>query len=1028
MKPVRLEAEGFTCYRERQQPLEFSGLSLFAIAGPTGAGKSSILDTMLYALYGEVPRIGKQGVGEFISHGRDAMSVSLDFAVRGAVYRVTRRVKRGKKNNLTTVAVLAELLPAGERSVAEGVKPVNEAIARLLGLDFNAFTQTVILPQGEFAKFLKAAPTDQRAILQHLLRHEVFERMRAEAERRRLEADRDVLGLDRQLSTLEHATPEALDSSRAELAALTAAHAELAERKARQEAALQEQRIRHQLTGEVRGLRSRLAAFDAAAPSIAAKRDELTASRRAAHILPRIEACAAAATRVAEAERERHAASVAVAASAETVRAAESDVEGAMAGAEAAAGLAQTIRALDEIKAALTRRQALRADLATYERTLPASRKRAAAAATADTSAREQHRAAESALAAARASLDASGFDATEQHRLDDLWTTVAQVRAGDDELSRLADGRQRLDVALQRAKRAASAEAKAFARASEAAAAAAAAERAATTALEQGQMRFQAASVRSHLHAGDPCPVCLQTVVLLPPQEPVPELQTLTLARTEARAVSDASQQALQAAAAKRAAADADAASARQALDAASATVEQKTAERQVLRARIIAALAGQAPIADDVDVCAVVEARRSALRVAKDAHDRAAGAVRAAEAAAAGATLALARAEHELMAAVGERDRLERESLEKRSELDALQSQIAAVTTSDDPAAERAALAQRLSRIDAALRSAQDVLSRAQAGAAAAAARHAAASSASAQATADAAAAEAALAAALQESAFPDSASATAAVRSAAQQASLDATVQQHDSGRAAVMTRLLEIEPRVANREVSDAEMNVAEAECRSTGDAWHQAGLRVSALEAACERLAREVAARAALQEQAAAVRTRLALTSAMATDLRGDGFQEYLLEEAFHSLVAGASVRMRQMSNRYTLEWSEGDFFVVDHDNAAERRRAETLSGGETFMASLCLALQLSEEVLKTSGALQMDSLFIDEGFGTLDAESLAEVTDAMEALREDGGRLIGVISHRPELTDRLPGCIRVVKGAGESTWRLERQG
>jgi DNA repair protein SbcC/Rad50 len=171
-----------------------------------------------------------------------------------------------------------------------------------------------------------------------------------------------------------------------------------------------------------------------------------------------------------------------------------------------------------------------------------------------------------------------------------------------------------------------------------------------------------------------------------------------------------------------------------------------------------------------------------------------------------------------------------------------------------------------------------------------------------------------------------------------------------------------------------------------------------------------------------------VRGRLALTAAMAADLRGDAFQEYLLEEAFHSLVAGASVRMRQMSNRYTLEWNDGDFYVVDHDNAGERRRAETLSGGETFMASLCLALQLSEEVLKTSGALQMDSLFIDEGFGTLDAESLAEVTDAMEALREDGGRLIGVISHRPELTERLPGCIRVVKGAGESSWLLERQG
>lgn len=70
----------------------------------------------------------------------------------------------------------------------------------------------------------------------------------------------------------------------------------------------------------------------------------------------------------------------------------------------------------------------------------------------------------------------------------------------------------------------------------------------------------------------------------------------------------------------------------------------------------------------------------------------------------------------------------------------------------------------------------------------------------------------------------------------------------------------------------------------------------------------------------------------------------------------------------------------------------------------------------------------MDSLFIDEGFGTLDSDSLSEVTDAMEALRQDGDRMIGVISHRPELTERLPGCIRVNKGIGESTWVLERVG
>ncbi len=178
----------------------------------------------------------------------------------------------------------------------------------------------------------------------------------------------------------------------------------------------------------------------------------------------------------------------------------------------------------------------------------------------------------------------------------------------------------------------------------------------------------------------------------------------------------------------------------------------------------------------------------------------------------------------------------------------------------------------------------------------------------------------------------------------------------------------------------------------------------------------------------LTTEAEALRARLAVTSEMAVDLRSDGFQDYLLEEAFRGLVAGASTRLRQMSRRYTMEWDAGEFYVIDHDNAGERRRAETLSGGETFMASLCLALQLSDEVLHASGALRMDSLFIDEGFGTLDTQSLAEVTDALETLRQDGARVIGVISHRPELTERLPGCIRVDKGVGESTWVLERVG
>ena len=246
--------------------------------------------------------------------------------------------------------------------------------------------------------------------------------------------------------------------------------------------------------------------------------------------------------------------------------------------------------------------------------------------------------------------------------------------------------------------------------------------------------------------------------------------------------------------------------------------------------------------------------------------------------------------------------------------------------------------------------------------------------------------------------------------------------------DQQRAGVVHRLAELEPLVEGREVSAETLADAERRRQAAMDAWQAVTQQVTTLEHDLTRLQKDLKSRTVLVAERLALRATLAITTEMATDLRGDRFQEYLLEEAFKGLVTGASVRMREISNRYTLEWDESEFHVVDHDNAGERRRADTLSGGETFMASLCLALQLSETVLQASGALQMDSLFIDEGFGTLDAESLSEVTDAIEALGRDGDRLIGVISHRAELTDRMPGCIRIDKGAGESRWVMERAG
>jgi exonuclease SbcC len=142
----------------------------------------------------------------------------------------------------------------------------------------------------------------------------------------------------------------------------------------------------------------------------------------------------------------------------------------------------------------------------------------------------------------------------------------------------------------------------------------------------------------------------------------------------------------------------------------------------------------------------------------------------------------------------------------------------------------------------------------------------------------------------------------------------------------------------------------------------------------------------------------------------------------LLEEAFRELVTGASIRLESLSGRYSLEYEQDAFHVLDGENAGERRSADTLSGGETFLASLALALELSEQVQRAAGAVNLDSLFIDEGFGTLDPETLDTVAAAIESLHV-GGRMVGIVTHIPELTERLPARILVDRDAAGSRVR-----
>ena len=184
MRPRRLEIEGFSTFRERAV-LDFDGLDLVAFTGATGAGKSTLIDAITFALYGSVARYGRASlVAPVIHQLANQARVRLDFEAGGRTYiatRVVRRVRRGEGGDgATTREARLELVDpdGGDTTVLAGeVRELNPAIEELLGLDFRQFTRTIVLPQGEFAAFLRDDPADRDKLLQRLLDLGIYERM-----------------------------------------------------------------------------------------------------------------------------------------------------------------------------------------------------------------------------------------------------------------------------------------------------------------------------------------------------------------------------------------------------------------------------------------------------------------------------------------------------------------------------------------------------------------------------------------------------------------------------------------------------------------------------------------------------------------------------------------------------------------------------------------------------------------------------------------------------------------------------------
>ena len=167
-----------------------------------------------------------------------------------------------------------------------------------------------------------------------------------------------------------------------------------------------------------------------------------------------------------------------------------------------------------------------------------------------------------------------------------------------------------------------------------------------------------------------------------------------------------------------------------------------------------------------------------------------------------------------------------------------------------------------------------------------------------------------------------------------------------------------------------------------------------------------------------------LKSRVDLYHELGVALKADQFIRFIVEQALRRLAEYGTHHLNKLSSgRYSFGSETDDFLVLDHWNADESRSVNTLSGGESFLASLSLALALGDalvELSTNSGALSLESLFLDEGFSTLDLETLDVVVQGIEALA-GGERLVGVISHVPELAERFPVQIQVKKAIGGST-------
>lgn len=965
---------------------DLGGDGLFLLHGQTGAGKTTVLDAVAFALFGRVPGVRDVNRRLHSDHAAadEIPEVELEATIASRRLRITRSPEheRPKKRGDGTRKVNARatlMWVDGSGPDLTRIPEIGDAVVRLLGMSADQFFQVVLLPQGDFARFLRAHSDEREALLERLFDTERFgdleEWLRERARESAARLTEQTAVLDRiagQIVAVGGADPaaepdfdwaqECLERARA-VAERTLAESTAAQAAADQAQAAHESGSRLvELRRRGRAATERLARLADGEQSLAAAAHARRLALRAAPIVPLADDSDRVARELSAAEQS------VVAARAELCQMPEGEI---LCAVEPDADLDERLDAAidrwteesgrwEPLAQRVAQRPALVAEIDALDTALADAERRVART-------RESLEAAPGRRAEAADALQAAG----------DLRMQAPKLRAERDALRRVRDALTDRDEVLVRL----AAADKELLDARDAHTDA----RERVLDARERRLAGMAVELAGELVDGEPCVVCGSVAHPQPATDVAGSLETATdeeeatAAEERASAIKAIAQSAVAALGERRAH-----------LDAVIGGADAATVDADLTRVSAELAAAERAA------------SRLPALQKAVDRIDAEIDAWRT----------VIADTES------GQSARRERVN-SLRENLTELDAAVREATGGRGGVAERRRELADLVRRARRLRDARQEAARTRDRVAEATDR---------------------LSAACAGAGFDDVTAVRAAFAPDTRIAAWDAMLQEAASLRAAAEETLADGDVRAAmtapepDLDRLTADRDAARRRLDTASKEHAVAGRQAAGLEEFVTQFWAALDALAPMRDRHAELQGLAELVSGRGQNARRMSLRSYVLAARLDEVLVAASGRLREMSSgRYEFVHTDaagvrgrrgGLGIEVRDEYTGALRATTTLSGGETFFASLALALGLADVVSAESGGRVLDTIFIDEGFGTLDPEALDLVMGVLDDLRT-GGRVVGVVSHVDELRARIPAQLHVLRGEHGSSVRVQ---